>query len=64
MSSLDGWSINKKLDELKQEVKDNYLALGLRLMRLQEKLEEIDAKQKAIKGKKPKSKRPVTTGDA
>ena len=53
MSSLDGWSINKKLDELKQEVKDNYLALGLRLMRLQEKLEEIDAKQKAIKGKKP-----------
>ena len=62
MASLDGWSLNKKLDELKKTVDKNYIALGLKLLQLEQRLDIIDDKKKPQV--KKKTKRVITTGDA
>ena len=62
MASYDGWSLNKKLEELKADLEHKYMALGLKLMQLEQRLDEVDAKKTKIK--KSGSKRTVTTGDA
>jgi hypothetical protein len=63
MASLDGWTLNKKLEELKEELEHKYVALGLKLLQIQERVDKLDAKKTTGK-KKPKRKRSVTTGDA
>lgn len=62
MASLDGWTLNKKLDELKETVERNYMALGLKLLQLEQRLDILDVKK--TKTKRSKSKRSITTGDA
>ena len=55
MASLDGWSLNKKLDELKKTVDKNYIALGLKLLQLEQRLDIIDDKKKPQVKKKTKN---------
>jgi hypothetical protein len=52
MASLDGWSLNKKLEELKEELNKKYMLLGVKLMQLEERIDALDVKPK----KKSKTK--------
>ena len=54
MSSYDGWTLNKKLAEVKEDIEKKYLLLGAKLLQLEERIDRLDAEtqKKWIKPKK------------
>ena len=54
MGSYDGWTLNKKLDEIKEDIEKKYMLLGAKLLQLEERINRLDAEtqKKWIKPKK------------
>tara|TARA_R100000458_G_C8258697_1_gene234445 strand:+ start:1322 stop:1483 length:162 start_codon:yes stop_codon:yes gene_type:complete len=46
MTAVDGWTINKKLDDISKELKDYILYIGGRLLELEERLDKLDGKKR------------------